>query len=360
MASITPTPSLTHNFATAADGTKLSYYSIGSGPGIVVVHGAMCYALSHKDLALALSPYFTVHIISRRTRGLSGPYPDPITNCPNRACSKSTPADQSTMRIAHRDIPRTYTPSHSSAVLETEVSDLHTLLTATGSHFIISVSSGALITLSYHLTYHSPASTAEPGLLTKTILFEPAAQFSDLDKPVSQLKYAHGLARYEEARAAGDIISALVSALKVTQMIPPWIPDFVGKWMLKRKVVTEKAKAGKIKGEGQAGKEEGGKEDEGVTNPLELADCLQYDFCVGEAMVGDSERFKGIQGVEVLLMGGTESQGFLEESLNALEMLIEGSKRVVIKGIGHDGLCQRERGGKPEFAVDEIRGFFGE
>jgi len=351
-----PAPStLARNFTTAADGTQLSYYSIGSGPGIVVIHGAMCYALSHKDLAVALSPYFTVHIISRRTRGLSGPYPHSITNSPNSACDQSTPADQNTIRIANRDIPRAYTPSYSSAVLQTDVSDLHAFLTATFSRFIISVSSGALITLSYLLTYHSPSNPSPaPGLITKAILFEPAIQFSDLDKPSSQLSYAHLLGKYEEARAAGDMIGALVSALKATQMIPGWMPDFIGRLMLKRRIASGRAKA-PVKEHNDG---EDGQEDEGVKNPLELAKALRYDFCVGEAMVGESERFKGIQGVNVLFMGGTESQGYLGECLDALGELIEGSERAVIHGIGHVGLCQRERGGKPEAAVDAIRGFF--
>lgn len=84
--------------------------------------------------------------------------------------------------------------------------------------------------------------------------------------------------------------------------------------MLTRRVAKEKAKAmamrereGKV--EGEAGSEGEG-QDGGVTNPLELADRLRYDFCVGEAMVGESGRFKGIRGVGALLMGGTKSQGF--------------------------------------------------
>ncbi len=70
---------LTHHFAKAPDGGQLSYYSIGSGPSILVLHGAMSYALSNEEMAVALSPHYTVHLVSRRGRGLSDPYPASVT-----------------------------------------------------------------------------------------------------------------------------------------------------------------------------------------------------------------------------------------------------------------------------------------
>ncbi|KAK4445333.1 Alpha/Beta hydrolase protein [Podospora aff. communis PSN243] len=341
MTSTHSNPSLAHHFATAEDGAQLSYYSIGTGPGIVIVHGAMSYALTHKDLAVALSPYFTVNIFSRRTRGLSDPFPPSITNPPALPTPQTTPSSQTTMRIANRAAPRTYPPSYSSAILQTEVSDLHTILKTTTSHFVISISSGALITLSYLLTY----SCSPERLITKAILFEPAVQFFDLpgDKPSSLPAGAgRGIALYEERRAAGDMVEALVAALKATGMVPGWVPG----WVL-RGVMKLRARKGDRDKEGE--------EDVGVTDLLKLAEALRYDFCVGEAMVGDSERCKGLKGVEVLLMGGTESRGYLGEGMDVLGGLIEGSKRVVVQGLGHGGLGQ---GGKPERAVGAIRRFF--
>jgi pimeloyl-ACP methyl ester carboxylesterase len=344
MSSAPAMPLLTHNFAAAADGAELSYYSIGNGPGIVVVHGAMSYALTHKDLAVALSPYFTVNIFSRRTRGLSGPFPSSITNSTTvLSTDKTDSSDQSTMRIANRTVPRAYSLSYSSAVLQTEASDLHTILKTTSSHFVISISSGALITLSYLLTYPSPEC-----LVKKAILFEPAVQFSDLDKPSSLPTSAgRGIAQYEERRAAGDILGALVAALKATGMVPGWIPEWVLKGGMRWRAAQKKTDKG-----GQQG------EDEGVKDPLKLAEALRYDFCAGEAMIGDSERFRKIKGAEVLLMGGTESQGYLQEGMGVLGELIVGSKKVVIQGLNHNGLGQKEGGGKPERAVDEVLAFF--
>ncbi|KAK0634107.1 Alpha/Beta hydrolase protein [Immersiella caudata] len=345
MVSTRSDPSLTHHFATAAEGTQLSYYSIGNGPDIVIVHGAMSFALTHKDLAVALSPYFTVNIFSRRNRGLSGPFPPSITDSSAALCTdRCNPSEDNTTRIANRTVPRTYNLSFSSSVLQTEVSDLHTILEATSSRFVISISSGAFITLSYLLSHSSPSKC----LIKKAILFEPAVQFSDLDTSSQLADASGGLLKYEERRAAGDIIGALVAALKATGMVPGWMPE----WLI-RVIMNWKAARG---GGSQSKQEEG---DEGVTNPLKLAEALRYDFCVGEAMVGGSERFKEIQGVEVLLMGGTESQGYLKEGMDALEGLIEGSKRVMIQGIAHDGLGQKERGGRPERAAGATQEFFG-
>ncbi|KAK5657395.1 hypothetical protein OQA88_2965 [Cercophora sp. LCS_1] len=338
---------LTHNFATAPDGAKLSYYTTGTGPGIIVVHGAMSFGLTHKDLAVALSPYFTVHLISRRARGLSGPYPPSITSSSSPLCtSKTNPPE--TLRIANRTLPRTYTPSFSSTVLETDVSDLHTLLTATGARFIVSISSGALITLSYLLTYPGAA-----GLIEKAILFEPPVQFSDLDKPNSQLKGFASLGAYETRREAGDNIGALVSALRMTGMVPGWMPGWLVGVIVKRKGEAHRSRALAKQREGS---EQSRGEGDGVSGPLDLVQALRYDFCVGEAMVGDAERFKGIQGVKVLLMGGTKSQGYLREAMDVLEGLL-GCEKVVIQGLAHVGLSNEEAGGRPEAAAGAIRSF---
>ena len=362
------TPSLTHNFTTATDGTQLSYYSIGTGPGIVVVHGAMSFALTHKDLAVALSPYYTVHIISRRTRGLSGPYPPSITNSTSALCINS-PTDSSTAPDTKQTRQRTYSPSYSSTVLQTDVSDLHSFITATSAQHIISISSGALITLSYLLTYPPSPTTPNPSSIQKTILFEPPLAFTDLPIPARQLNQG-GLGVYEERRAAGDTIGALVAAMKVTGMVSRWVPDWLARMGFERRVASQRAKVlkeradGKATGEGDDGNGEGGNggvdAGEGVNNFLGLVQALRYDFCVGEGMVGDSGRFRAITGEGVLLMGGTESQGYLKEGMDVLGGLVEGSRKVVIQGVGHNALVQRERGGKPEAAVEAIREFFGE
>ena len=58
------------------DGTKISYLSMGSGPSVLVIPGALFMAADYAAFANALAEHFTVHIIERRGRGESGPQGD--------------------------------------------------------------------------------------------------------------------------------------------------------------------------------------------------------------------------------------------------------------------------------------------
>ena len=66
--------SLAIDEVTSKDGTTIGYRRLGSGPGVVVLHGAMESSRSHVQLAEALADAFTVYLPDRRGRGLSGPY----------------------------------------------------------------------------------------------------------------------------------------------------------------------------------------------------------------------------------------------------------------------------------------------
>lgn len=61
-------------FTTSADGTRIAYESVGSGPALVVVEGALCHRAmgGYQTLAPALAPHFTVTGYDRRGRGESG------------------------------------------------------------------------------------------------------------------------------------------------------------------------------------------------------------------------------------------------------------------------------------------------
>ena len=62
------------SFATSKDGTRIAYESIGGGPALVLVDGAMCYREfgPAKDVAAALVDSYTVYWYDRRGRGESG------------------------------------------------------------------------------------------------------------------------------------------------------------------------------------------------------------------------------------------------------------------------------------------------
>ncbi|MEX5706881.1 MULTISPECIES: alpha/beta fold hydrolase [unclassified Parafrankia] len=63
----------------STDGTVISYRTIGRGPGLLLVPGALAVAADLDGFAAALASGFTVHTIERRGRGASGPQGDAYT-----------------------------------------------------------------------------------------------------------------------------------------------------------------------------------------------------------------------------------------------------------------------------------------
>ena len=68
---LTTTKKYTTGFVTSTDGTKIHYRQIGSGKGLVLVHGGMMYSQNFMTLAELLANDFTVYIPDRCGRGLS-------------------------------------------------------------------------------------------------------------------------------------------------------------------------------------------------------------------------------------------------------------------------------------------------
>lgn len=68
-----PSPQVHQAAATSADGTTIGYRTLGSGPGLIVVGGALRDAEDYLPLAEALAKSCTVHVVDRRGRGASGP-----------------------------------------------------------------------------------------------------------------------------------------------------------------------------------------------------------------------------------------------------------------------------------------------
>lgn len=65
---------MTTHFATSNDGTRIAYETIGTGPALVLVDGALCYREFGpcRSLAEHLKERFTVTFYDRRGRGESG------------------------------------------------------------------------------------------------------------------------------------------------------------------------------------------------------------------------------------------------------------------------------------------------
>jgi len=72
---ISTAPATTHAVL-SQDGAKISYLTMGSGPSVLVIPGALSIAADYAAFASALAEHFTVHIIERRGRGGSSPQGD--------------------------------------------------------------------------------------------------------------------------------------------------------------------------------------------------------------------------------------------------------------------------------------------
>lgn len=157
---------ITHT-TSSKDGTTIGYRSVGTGPGLVIVHGSMSSGYHHLDLAVMLADHFTVHLIDRRGRGLSGPY-------------KS---------------------DHSIA---DDVADVQAVLKATGSELLCGVSVGGLIALETART--------TPGV-RKLAVYEPLI-YRDQDTPRALT------VEVDRQLAAGNLAGAMASALQKAHLGP--------------------------------------------------------------------------------------------------------------------------------------------
>lgn len=61
-------------YVASSDGTTIGYRWIGTGPGLVILHGATRASQHYLGLAQGLAHSYTVYIPDRRGRGLSGAY----------------------------------------------------------------------------------------------------------------------------------------------------------------------------------------------------------------------------------------------------------------------------------------------
>jgi pimeloyl-ACP methyl ester carboxylesterase len=150
------------------DGTSLHYRTLGQGPGIVLLHGAMECGSSHLRMATALADGFTVHLPDRRGRGRSGPYGDDYG-------------------------------------IRREVEDLAALLAATGAQDVFGVSAGGLVALEAALTL--PA-------IRRIALYEPALLMAGSSR-------TSWLARFDDEMGRGRTAAALITSMKGLSLGPP-------------------------------------------------------------------------------------------------------------------------------------------
>jgi pimeloyl-ACP methyl ester carboxylesterase len=278
----------------SADGTTVGWRSTGSGPAVLVVHGAMQSASSQRDLALILGESFTVHLLDRRGRGLSGPYV----------------LDRSSV--------------------EQEVQDITAVLRATGARDAFGVSSGALLLL--HVALDAPHA------LDRIALFEPPLREADWPSVRATIQ------RMEQHEAAGDRAGAMVTAMLAAEMGPSWfgyIPRRLLAWLTELGMRHEERKP----------------TEDGHVPMRSLGALLRHDFDVVAESSADVGRFAAMD-AEVLLLNGSRTRPYLVAATEELEGVLRARRRTVLAGAGHEVTGNREMRGRPAVVARELETFF--
>lgn len=146
------------------DGTHIGYRQLGSGPGLILVHGGMMASQHFMKLAEALADTFTVYVPDRRGRGLSG---------------------------AHG----------AGYCLARECEDIQALVEHSGAQNIFGLSSGAIVTLQSALCL--------PQALHRVAVYEPPF-------PVGGFSPTAWVPRFDAELAQGDLAAAMVTVIKGT------------------------------------------------------------------------------------------------------------------------------------------------
>jgi len=279
---------------TSNDGTVIGYRQLGSGPGIILVHGAVMSSQLFMKLGTALSDTFTVYIPDRRGRGLSGPFGDGYG-------------------------------------IQKEVEDLDAILKKTDAHNVFGLSAGALIALEAAL--YLPA-------IHKAALYEPPFHVNDAEVAAT----SSFMPRFDREIAEGKVVQAMVTFMKnfakqfekkvlLLSILPrPLLALFLSFYFwyesktVKGDDVTFKA----------------------------LLPTWHYDHGLSVEVQGALERFRAVR-AEVLLLGGTKSSASMKRALDELSQILPKSQRVEFAHISHEGPIDRS---KPEPVAEALRRFF--
>ncbi len=155
----------------SADGTVIGYRVLGSGPGLIIVHGGMAASQHYLLLAQALADTYTVYIPDRRGRGMSGPAGDDYS-------------------------------------IQKECEDLDALIKKTGAQFMFGHSSGGLITLEAALRLP----------IRKIAVYEPAVSIDHSMPTAWYPKFKRALAKNNPAAAIALVIKGLRVSSKMDKV----------------------------------------------------------------------------------------------------------------------------------------------
>jgi pimeloyl-ACP methyl ester carboxylesterase len=159
------------------DGTKIGYRQMGSGPGIILLHGGVNASQHLMKLGTLLSDDFTVYIPDRRGRGMSGPVGEDYS-------------------------------------IEKEDEDLDAMLKKTGAHYVFGTADGALFAL--HAAIYNPA-------ICKVAAYEPLVFAGQPELDQFRITIQH----LDKNMAEGKVAKATVDLTKDSVNFVKPIPDFI-------------------------------------------------------------------------------------------------------------------------------------
>ncbi|MDQ2718769.1 MAG: alpha/beta hydrolase [Bacteroidota bacterium] len=273
------------------DGTKIGYRKYGHGPALILVQGAMGTVFNYHQLAKALSNNFTVYVPERRGRGLS---------------------------------PKEFTPDH---VIERDVEDVNSIITASGASYLFGLSSGAIITLE--------ATKVLPSIKMAAI-YEPPLYVTDA-VPVKKINTV-----FKEI-SNGNLSAALANVFKIVK-VGPRIFNYIPLPILKQ-LTRVFIKSEDKKKNGQYAK------------VRDLIPAMRFDFTAVLQRGGKVQTYNAID-KPVLLLGGSNSPKYLRDALDTLEKTLLHVSRIKFKSLDHNGPWNTDRGGSPELIAKALINYF--
>lgn len=167
----------TKGSVTSQDGTIIGYRQMGSGPGIILLHGGVNASQNLMKLGTLLSDEYTVYIPDRRGRGMSGPVGEDYS-------------------------------------IKREDEDMEALLKKTDAHYVFGTADGALFALHAAITLSS---------IHKVVAYEPLIFIGQPGLEEFRTTIRHldkNMTEGKVAKATVDLTKDSVKGFRV-------IPDFI-------------------------------------------------------------------------------------------------------------------------------------
>ncbi len=160
---------------TSSDGTRITIHSVGTGPGLVVLHGAGVSVRDYRRLADRLATHLTVHLFNRRGR-------------------------------------RDSAALTGTETAQTDLDDLAAVLAHTGARSIFGHSGGGFVALRAGLTLP----------LDRIATYDGAIALDDVDFPRGFID------PFDKAVASGDLVETFVQAGRIhpetaAARMPHWL-----------------------------------------------------------------------------------------------------------------------------------------